>query len=77
MKDKNWEKLINKHLVGRKIVKAEYMPQKIADDMDWSSRPIELYLDNDVLLTISQDDEGNDGGAIRTNIKELPIIPVI
>jgi hypothetical protein len=26
---------------------------------------------------MSQDDEGNDGGAIHTNIKELPIIPVI
>jgi hypothetical protein len=78
MSEKNWEKLINKHLLGRKIVLAKYMPKKIADKYySWHKRPIVLHLDNGVMLTMSQDDEGNDGGAIHTNIKELPIIPVI
>ena len=78
MKDKDWEKLISKHLVGRTITVAKYMPKKVCDKYySWHKRPIELKLDNGVLLTISQDDEGNDGGSIHTNIKELPIIPVI
>jgi hypothetical protein len=78
MKEKNWEQLIEKHLVGRKITSANYMPKKVSDKYySWHKRPIELKLDNGVLLTISQDDEGNDGGAIHTNIKELPIIPTI
>ena len=41
----------------------------------WSSRPIEITLSNGVLLVPTQDDEGNNGGSIATNITELPTIP--
>jgi hypothetical protein len=73
----SWEKRIEKNLVGRKIVKVEYCTEDLADEQDWSSRPLQILLDNGTWLTPTSDDEGNDGGAIHTNIKELPIIPII
>ena len=73
----NWQKRINKYLVGRTIVKVEYCSEELADQQGWSKRPIQLLLNNGVWLTMTSDDEGNNGGAIHTNIKELPIIPII
>ena len=77
-KDKYWQNLVNKHLVGRKIVKVEWLSPKETDRLfGWRFQPCELHLDNGTVLTPSADDEGNNGGAIHTNIKELPIIPII
>jgi len=74
---KAWQKKINKYLVGRTIVKIEYCVQQLSEDQGWHNRPIQILLDNGTWLTPTSDDEGNNGGAIHTNIKELPIIPVI
>ena len=75
MKDNYWQKLVDKHLVGRKIVKVNWLhPKETEEVFGWSQQPCEIYLDNGTVLTPSQDDEGNDAGAIFTNIKELPTI---
>ena len=47
------------------------------EEWGWYKRPITLELDDDTILIAQMDDEGNDGGAIYTNIKELQTIPVI
>ena len=76
MKDNYWQKLVNKHLVGRKIIKVKWLhPKETEEVFGWSQQPCEIYLDNGTVLTPSQDDEGNDAGAIFTNLKELPTIP--
>ena len=72
-----WQKRINKYLVGRTIVKVEYCSEELADQQGWHCQPIQILLDNGTWLTPTSDDEGNNGGAIHTNIKELPIIPII
>ena len=60
-----WTKDIEKQLVGRKIVKVEYMPTEMAkDNFYWFNRPIILTLDNGSEIIPSSDDEGNDGGAL-------------
>jgi hypothetical protein len=74
---KNWEKNIEKHLVGRKIVKIEYLSQSECEDCMWNSRPIVLILDDDNYLIPMRDDEGNDGGSLSTSFTDLPIIPVM
>ena len=74
---KSWQKRINKYLVGRTIVKVEYCTDELAEEQGWHSQPIQILLDNGTWLTPTSDDEGNNGGAIHTNIKELPIIPII
>ena len=73
----NWQKRIEKHLLGKSIIKIEYMSEKDSKEQGWHNRPIQLLLNNGVWLTMTSDDEGNNGGAIHTNIEELPIIPVI
>jgi hypothetical protein len=77
MKDNYWQKLVNKHLVGRKIIKVKWLhPKETEEVFGWSQQPCEIYLDNGTVLTPSMDDEGNDAGAIFTNVTELPCIPV-
>ena len=63
--EKKWTEDIEKQLVGRKIVKVEYMPTEMAkDNFYWFNRPIILTLDNGSEIIPSSDDEGNDGGAL-------------
>ena len=73
----SWQKRIEKYSLGKSIIKIEYMSEKDSEEQGFDCRPIQLLLNNGIWLTITSDDEGNDGGAIHTNIKELPIIPVI
>ena len=72
-----WTELITKHLVGKKIVHVEYLPEMLMEEWGWYKRPITIHLDDDTILIAQMDDEGNDGGTIYTNIKELQTIPVI
>ena len=79
MKRKNtyWQDLVNKHLVGKYITKVEWLnPKDTKKVLGWDFQPCELHLNDGTIITPSQDDEGNDAGALFTNIKELPIIPV-
>ena len=73
----DWIKRISKLLVGKKIVKIQYMTKKDAEEQGRYRRPIQIKLENGTWLTPSQDDEGNDGGSLFTNSKDLPTIPVI
>jgi len=72
-----WTEKIAKHLVGKKITKVEYMNTREMEDIGWYNRPIAIQLDNKYWLVPMMDDEGNDGGAIHTTIKDLQCIPVI
>jgi hypothetical protein len=72
-----WIERISKLLVGKKIVKVEYMTEELAKEQGWYKRPIQILLNNGTWLTPSQDDEGNDGGALFTSDDDLPTIPVI
>ena len=73
----NWQKFARDTLVGKKIIKVEYMSEKLAEEQGWYRRPIQILLNDGTWLTPSQDDEGNDGGSLFTNSKDLPTIPVI
>jgi len=72
-----WTDKIAKHLIGRKITKVEYIPTEEMDENMWYKRPISILLDDGHWITPMMDDEGNDGGAMCTTIKELRTIPVI
>ena len=72
-----WTEKIAKHLVGKKITKVEYVTDDEMEDCMWYKKPIAIQLDNKYWLVPVMDDEGNDGGAIHTSIKELECIPVI
>ena len=73
----SWQNKVNKHLVGRKIVKVEWLDPKETDRLfGWDHQPCEIHLDDGTILTPSQDDEGNNAGSIFTNIEDLKCIPV-
>lgn len=72
----NWEKEVSDLLVGRKIVKVEWMSSEDANQCDWYSRPPCLLLDNGVWIYPMADDEGNNGGAFGTSMDSMSVIPV-
>ena len=43
----------------------------------WYKRPVALHLDNGVWVFPSQDDEGNDGGALFTTDEKQECLPVL
>ncbi len=62
--EKRWTAYANQHLIGRRIVSVRYMTKEEADGLDWHKRPLVMVLDNDTVIYLSADDEGNDGGAM-------------
>ena len=60
----HWNNYGKKHLVGRKIKGVRWLTSKEAEQMGWYSRPIVIHLHDGSMIFPSQDDEGNDGGAL-------------
>lgn len=75
--DVYWNVKANQMLVGRKIVKAEYMTKKECDEMMWYDAPVCMQLDNGIWLYPSQDDEGNNGGALFTSHEKDNCLPTM
>ena len=74
--EKRWLTRIKKQLVGKKIVKIEYMNEDAVENNMWGCRPICLLLDDGNWIYPMRDDEGNNGGAMGTTIEDLQTIPV-
>lgn len=72
-----WEAKIKKKLVGRRIIHVRYMSDHEAESCGFSNKPLVLILDNGAMLYPMRDDEGNDGGALGTEWKDLPTIGVM
>ena len=62
--ESKWTKSAKNVLLGKKIVKVEYMTKDEAEDMGWSSRPIAFKLNDGTWVVAQMDDEGNDGGVL-------------
>ena len=76
-KHKYWQDLVNKHLVGKYITKVQWLnPKDSKKLLGWDYQPCELHLNDGTIITPSADDEGNNAGALFTNIQELPCCPV-
>ena len=77
-----WANRIAPHLVGRKIIGVEWQSEEEVDENDWNCSAVKILVQNGkdgnpIVLTPMQDDEGNDAGAIATNIVGIEILPVI
>ena len=51
-------------LTGRTIVSVERLSDEELDDLGGWRHGISLTLDDNTLVLVSQDDEGNDGGSL-------------
>ena len=74
---KKWQDRAEKILVGRKIVKVEWMTDTECFNAGWYSKPICMLLDDGTWIYPSQDDEGNNGGALFTTSKVESCLPVM
>ncbi len=70
-----WTKKSKEVLEGKTIVEVRYMNDQEMEDIGWSSRPICFFLNDGTYCTLSQDEEGNDGGVLFYN--ENGILPTI
>ena len=75
-----WTEVAKNTLLGKKIIKVEYMRSKECNNYGWWKRPITFYLDDETRVIAQMDDEGNDGGVLTclTEDKEevLPVLGV-
>jgi len=73
----NWEEKAAKLLVGKKIKTVSYLSAEEMKAYGWSKAAIAIELEDGTVLVPSMDDEGNDGGALFTSDKKLPVIPTM
>tara|TARA_Y100000310_G_C20544654_1_gene745023 strand:+ start:324 stop:581 length:258 start_codon:yes stop_codon:yes gene_type:complete len=74
-----WTGKVEKALLGKKIVKVEFMNPREVENSGWYKRPVCLLLDDGNWIYPMMDDEGNDGGAMGTTYSKegLETIPVL
>ena len=70
-----WNQKAKEVLEGRTIVEVRYLNDEEMENIGWNSRPICFILDNGTYCTLSQDDEGNDGGVLFYN--ENGVLPTL
>ena len=74
----NWNDIAKTVLLGRKIVKVEYIDKQEAKDYMWSDRGVSFILDNGTRVIAMRDDEGNDAGVLAYLNKDVDaVLPVI
>ena len=68
--------ILNKHLVGQKITEVRWLTKKETEDIFdyWYNQPIQITLENGISLLPMSDDEGNEAGAMATNIPKMETI---
>jgi hypothetical protein len=66
-----------KVLIGKTVKSVRYMTDEEMEKFGWYSKPLVIQFTDGTYLYSSADDEGNDGGALFTNLKGLDVIPVI
>jgi|TARA_R100000664_G_C2731957_1_gene122278 hypothetical protein len=73
-----WTEVAENALLGRQIVRVEYMKQDECDRYYWDKRPITFMLDNGTRVIAMCDDEGNDGGVLTCLTKDKEeVLPVL
>jgi len=81
MTEKNYKKIwadrASKELVGKTIKQVRYLTEKVQEDLMWYSSSLVIFFTDGSYMFPSQDDEGNDAGALFTSFENLPTIPVI
>ncbi len=77
-----WSNRIAPHLVGRKIIGVEWQSDEEKEAFGFYNSAVKILVENGkdgdpIVLTAMRDDEGNDAGAIATNIVDLETLPGI
>ena len=60
----HWTNYAQKRLVGKRVSSVRYLSVEEAAGMGWDYRPLVISFDDGSYVFSSQDDEGNNGGAL-------------
>lgn len=73
-----WNEKVNT-LVGKTVKSVRYLnhAEWSSEFDDWYSVPVVIEFTDGTYIVPQSDDEGNNGGALMTNIEGLDIIPVL
>lgn len=76
MASKTHMDILNEAMVGQKITEVRWLTKEQTEDVaeHWYNQPIQITLENGVKLIPMSDDEGNEAGAISTNIPNMETI---
>jgi len=76
MTNKTHMDILNEAMVGQKITDVRWLTKKETEAVAdwWDNQPIQITLENGVSLIPMSDDEGNEAGAISTNIPKMETI---
>ena len=78
MNRNGWTKEASDLLLGKRIVKVEYMSKEEAEKTGWYNCPVLIGLEDGSWIVPQSDDEGNDGGVIAVSSKDdYKILPVL
>ena len=73
-----WNIKARELLLGKRIVKVEYMGGQEAENSGWHARSVRIVLDDGTNVLPMRDDEGNDGGALcYLNSDVDDVLPVL
>ena len=76
MASKTHMDILNEAMVGQKITEVRWLTKEQTEDVaeHWYNQPIQITLENGVTLIPMSDDEGNEAGAMATNIPKMETI---
>jgi sucrose-6-phosphate hydrolase SacC (GH32 family) len=79
IEESQWFKKASSDLVGKKITGIRYLTEDEQENMGWYSKSVVIELDDSTVMYPSQDDEGNDAGAIFYQTPKNPngVLPVV
>lgn len=72
-----WGERASKHLKGKVIAEVRYLTKEEVDGIGWYKSTLAIFFTDGSYIFPSQDDEGNDAGALFTSFDDLDTIPVI
>jgi hypothetical protein len=62
--EEHWTRLAGPALVGKRVTTVRYLTVEEAAGLDWTHRPLVITFEDGSYIFPSQDDEGNNGGAL-------------
>ena len=68
------QRKLQRMLLGQKVEEIRWLTKEEAEESGWYYQPIQITFTNGVMLAPMSDDEGNEAGAISTNIPKMETI---
>jgi hypothetical protein len=73
-----WNKRARKLLLGKRIVKVQYMSSEESEQMGWYTCSVLIGLEDGTWIVPQSDDEGNEAGVLGiASEKDYEVLPIL